>query len=115
MAPFRQTVGLVEDPGADLPLADGGEKRGVAQLFRGDQENADIAEPDAFQDLGAFRHGQHAGEGGGDLGAGQPGEIVNLILHQRLQWRDDDGQQVAAVVTHQRREEIAERLSAPGR
>ena len=49
VAPFRQAVRLVKDPGADLPLADGGAEGRIAQLLRRNQQDADIAEADAFQ------------------------------------------------------------------
>jgi hypothetical protein len=59
--PFRQTVGLVKDPGPDLPLADQTDKGTVTQLFRRDIENADIAQADAFLDRAPFRQGEHTG------------------------------------------------------
>ena len=115
MPPFGQAVRLVEHPGADLPLADGLPEGGVAQLFRGDEQDADIAQADAFEHLAAFRQGEHAVQRGRDPGAGEPGKIVDLVLHQGLQRRDDHGQQVAPLVAHQRRQQVAERFAAAGR
>ena len=104
VAPFGEAVGLVKDPGADLALGNGGAERGIAQLLRRHQQDADIAQPHPFQHLGPLGQGEHAGERCGDLGAGEAGEVIDLIFHQRLQGRDDDGQQITALVAHQRRQ-----------
>ena len=44
MAPFRQTMCLIEYPAVDLALRNSVNKTGVAELFRRDKQNADIAQ-----------------------------------------------------------------------
>jgi len=41
-------------------------------------------------------------------------QVVDLVLHQRLQRRDDDGEQARAPVVHQRGQLVADRLAAAG-
>jgi hypothetical protein len=48
------------------------------------------------------------------MGAGLAAEAVDLILHQGLKRRDDDGQGVAPQIAHQGRQQVAERFAAAG-
>lgn len=112
--PFRQAMRLIENPGTDLTLADRSPESLVAELLGRYQQNADIAHLDFLQYLGALRHRQQAIQrcGALDVTFQQP---VDLILHQRLQRRDDDGKAAVTMKPVQRRQLIAQRLAPAGR
>jgi len=114
VAPLGQAVGLVEDPTADLAA---GEHRGdaaVAQLLRRDVQHGHVAETHPLHDIAALRRRQHAVDGRRGGRAGLLRQVVHLVLHQRLQRRDDHGQRPAAHVPDQRRELEAQGLAATG-
>ena len=46
VAPLRQTVGLIENPGTDLSLGDGASESLVAELFWGDEQYPDVTKLD---------------------------------------------------------------------
>ena len=90
-------MGFVEHPRADLALLDGFHHPSVAELLRRSQDNPRIAEPDAVEGVGAFRHGQHAvdGDHGADALVLQSG---NLVRHEGDQGGYDNGQRAGLVV-----------------
>jgi hypothetical protein len=102
-------VGLVDRDCADVPAGQLAREIASQQAFRGDVEQAVLAGIEvrlAGRHLGGFQRGI-------EIGRGHPGgvELVDLVLHQRDQRRDDDGQPVA----HQRRKLVAEALAGTGR
>ena len=111
VAPFRQAVRLVEHPRSNLPMRDRLAEAAVTHLLRRHQQDADIAEPDAVENLFALGQRQEAIHRRG-RGHAAPRERVDLILHERLQGRDDDRERAGLAIAHQRRQLIAERLAA---
>ncbi len=95
LPPFGQAVCFVKDPGADLALRKHLAHALVAKLFRRDEQNADVAEPHTIEYIRSLGHRQQAVDGrtGFDSTLAQ---ALNLVLHQRYQWRDDDGQGAGA-------------------
>ena len=61
--PLGEAVGLVQHPGADLPLRQDPPQRNAAQLLRRDDEYAGIPQPHPLQRVGALGHGQHPVDG----------------------------------------------------
>ncbi|OQA05419.1 MAG: hypothetical protein BWY66_02504 [bacterium ADurb.Bin374] len=114
VAPFRQAVRLVDDDKADLPLGKGVAERAVAHLFGGDPQDVDIAEGDFFVGLRPLEDGKQAVERP-DVRDAAPREGVDLVFHQRLERRYDEGQQVSLPRLHQRGKLVTERLAAAGR
>ena len=114
VAPFRDAMRLVQHPEADLALFQHVAHADAAQLFGRDEQHRRLAQPNLFQRVLTFGHGQQAvdGDGGGNAGAFHPG---HLIGHQRHEGRDHDGQRAGAVVLGQRRDLIADRLARAGR
>lgn len=113
VAPLRQAVGLIENPSADLALAYRTPESLVAELLRRYQQNADIAHLDLLQHISTLRHGQQAIERRSTLHISLK-KPVNLILHQRLQRRNDDGQAAVAMKTIQRRQLVTQRFTTTG-
>ena len=105
--PFGKAVGLVDHPRTDLAKADDFPKGAVAELLGGHVEDGHIAQADAFEHLVAFRGGQQAVDGRGIRGAGEFGQVVDLILHQGLKGGNDDGEKAEAVVARKGGELIA--------
>ena len=91
MTPLGEAVRLVEHPGADLAALEHLAEGCVAQLFGRDVEDGDVTQTHPLQHVAALGRGQHAVDGGSAGGAGLGGEVVDLVLHQRLQRRDDQG------------------------
>ena len=114
VAPLRQAMGLVEHPGRDLPAGERGGEAPVPELLRGHEHDARLAELDLPQHLPPFGRRQQPvqRDGGVDALADQ---VVDLVLHQGLERRNDDGQLAAAPVVCERRDLIAERLAGAGR
>ena len=54
--PFREAVGLVQDPGANLPLRQDTANRDAAKLLRRDDQDAGFPKPHAVQSIGTLRH-----------------------------------------------------------
>ena len=107
-------MGFVEHPGADLPLLDGFHHPPVAELLGRSQDDRRIAQPDAVESVGTFRHGQHAVDG--DYGPDAPVlQSGHLVRHEGDQGRNDDRQRPCLVVTRQGRNLVAQRLAAAGR
>ena len=113
LPPARQAVRLVEHPGSDLSQAQGLGEGAVAKLFGGDQHDAGFAQANLVEGRAPFGRREHAVEGDRALDA-LPDEVVDLVLHQRLQRRDDDGDLAGARVVRQCRHLVADRLAAPG-
>ncbi|MFM1944563.1 MAG: hypothetical protein RI897_3545 [Verrucomicrobiota bacterium] len=114
VSPFGEAVGFVEDPATDFALGDGILEGAVAELFRGDIEDGDIAGADAAEDIGAFGGGEESVEGGGEGGSGAADEAVDLVFHEGLEWGDDDGEGSASVVAGECGELVAEGFAAAG-
>lgn len=106
-------MGLIENPGTDLALAYRTPESLVAELFRRHQQDTDIAHLDLLQHVRALRHGQQAIERRSALHIAFQ-KPVNLILHQRLQRRNDDGQAAVAMKAIQRRQLVAQRFTTTG-
>lgn len=113
LTPARQAVRLVEHPGGDLSQAQGLGEGAVAELFGGDQDDAGFAQANLVEGRAPLGRREHAVEGDRALDA-LPDEVVDLVLHQRLQRRDDDGELAGARVVRQCRHLVADRLAAPG-
>ena len=79
----------------------------VAELFRGHQQQPDVAELDLLEHIGPFRHRQQAVQRGGALNVARQ-QAVDLVLHQRLQRRNDHRQAAIAVVAIECRELVAD-------
>ncbi len=60
VAPLRQAMRLVEDPGGDVAIANRLAKPGIAQLLGRDEQDADVAEPDAVEHVLALGHREQA-------------------------------------------------------
>ena len=81
VSPPGEAVGLVQHPGADLPLVQCPPQGDAAQLFRRDQQDAGVAQPHPLQGVGPFRHGQQAVDG--DAGTDPPGfQSDHLVGHE---------------------------------
>ncbi len=113
VAPLRQAVRLIEDPGTDLPIGDRFAKSVVSELLGRHQQHAHIAQLDLLQHVGPLGHGQQAVQCGRTLDVARE-QAVHLIFHQRLQRRDDHCEAAVAVIAIQRRQLIADRLAATG-
>ncbi len=113
VAPFGQAVRLVEHPGADPAHADGFDEGAVAELLGRNQQNAGIAEAYLVQHVAPLGHGQHAVQGRRVVDPGLD-QVIDLILHQRLQRRDDDAQAAIAPMPRQGGQLVADRLAAAG-
>ncbi len=108
MAPLRDAVGFVHDQQRDRHAADEGAEALVLEPLHRDHEDADLAALDAFHHCRRFLAAlARVDAGGGDPVARQEGQ---LILHQRQQRRDDQGQ----VGQVQGRQLIAQRLARAG-
>ena len=79
----------------------------VAELFRGHQQQPDVAELDLLEHIRPFRHRQQAVQRGGALNVARQ-QAVDLVLHQRLQRRNDHRQAAIAVVAIECRELVAD-------
>ena len=106
-------MGFVEDPGADLPLAQGAAQRRRPELLGRDQENARVPQPHPVQGVGALGHGQQSvdRDAAADAVRFQARHLVRHECHQR---RDHDRQRAGLFVTRQRRDLIAEGLAGAG-
>ena len=103
-------MGFIEYPGPDLALGERTAQRPVAQLFRRDQHDGRIAQANAVQSIGAFRHRQHAIDR--DAGTDAPRlEPRHLVGHQRHQGRDHHGKRAGLVVARKGGHLIAERFT----
>ena len=60
MSPLGDAVRLVQHPGTNLALRQYLPQRLIAQLFRRDNEDADVAQTYTIQHVGALRHRKHA-------------------------------------------------------
>ncbi|MNV90638.1 hypothetical protein D3C71_1850450 [compost metagenome] len=78
-------MGLVEDPGADLPRLQRARDGGIAQLLRRNIEDRHDAATHPLHHRQALRLGQGAVQRGGDGMLGLGLQVVHLILHQGLQ------------------------------
>ena len=114
VSPFREAMGFIEDPAADLAGGDGGAEGAVAELLGRDVEDGDVAHLDPAQDITAFRRRQQAVERGSAGIAGAADESVHLVLHQRLQGGDDHGEAADALVADEGRKLEAEGFAAAG-
>ena len=111
VTPLRQTVRLVEDPGGDLAVTERLSEGRTAELLGGDEDQPQIAQPQLVEHGAALDGGQHPIEIArtGDAARNQ---VVDLILHQRLQRRDHHRQRAGAIVAGQGRQLEAQRLAA---
>ena len=114
VSPLREAVRLVEHPGGDFAMPQRVGKRRAAELFGGDEDDAEVAQAQAVEHLLAFERCQESVEEAGAVHAALQ-QIVDLVLHQRLQGRDDDGERAGAVEARQRRQLVAQGLAAAGR
>ena len=114
VSPFGEAVCFVEDEAVDLPLFDGGEEAGVAELFRGNEEDADVAQGDTVEDVGAFGDAAHTVQGI-DAADAVILQVFDLVHHQRLQRADDDGEAAVAVVAVEGGQLEADGFAAAGR
>ena len=89
LAPFRQAVRLVENPGADFPLRQHLAHAAIAQLLGGDEQDADIPQAHAVEHVGPFRHVEQPVDRRAAVDAALA-QALDLVLHQRDQRRDDD-------------------------
>ena len=113
IAPLRQTMRFVKDPSSDLPMANSLNKRPVAELLRRYKKNANVAKANFLQHVPPFGHGQQSIQSRSAVNT-HLNQIVDLILHQRLQRRNDDRQAAVAPMTRQGGELVADRFAATG-
>ena len=92
VAPLRDTMGLVDHDGPDVRLGEHGEKLRVVQPLRCEVKKLELAASRAQVDLGDLAMVQRAVGGGGFNAACDQG--VDLVLHERDQRVDDQGQAV---------------------
>ena len=111
--PLGKTVRLIKHPGGDFAVPDGVQKRAAAELLGGDKQHAQIAQPQFVQHVFALQRGEHPVEITGAFNAALD-HAVDLILHQRLQRRDDDGERARAVKPCQRGKLVTQRFAAAG-
>ncbi len=113
VTPLRQTVGLVEDHRADLATLQESHDSVVSKLLRGQVEEPARARPDLFEHLRPKEARQTtvdcASVGNAVL------EGVDLVLHQGLQGRDDDGELSEQPIARLRRHLKAKGLAASRR
>ena len=115
VAPLGQAVGLVEDPAADLAQRDRlGEGR-VAQLLGRDVQQAGLPGAHRVERRAPLRRRQPARQRVREVRAGLGAEVVDLIVHQRLQRRHDHGQRAAPQVALDGGQLETQRLAAAGR
>ena len=114
VSPLGQTVRFVEHPAADFALFDHLAEGAVAQLFGRYVEQSDIAQAHPVEHLPAFGRREQTVERGRNLRPRSFEEIVHLILHQGLQWRDDQGQQPAPEMADHGGKLVAQRLASSG-
>ena len=92
VAPLRDAVGLVDGEEGDVDAAQGGDKTTVGEALGGNVEEAEVAIGDAAQDVGLLLAGDSRIDGrGGDPVAR---ERIDLVLHQREQGRDNEGEAI---------------------
>ncbi len=106
MAPLRDAMGLIDHEQADAQLGDCLRERRRAEALGRDVQQTYLATADPSERLRVI--GVAAlGVDHGDLAGRHALQRRHLILHQRDQRRDDDGQ----VIAQQRRQLIADRLA----
>ena len=93
-------MGLVEDPGRDLRLASALGEAPVPELLGRDEHDARLAELDPVEHLLALGRREQPVQGDCGIDA-LPHQIVDLILHQGLQRRDNHRQLAASPVVRQ--------------
>ena len=108
-------MGLVEHPASDFPVGQRLRDHAVSELFRGQVEKADVAHAHLFQDSAAFGRRKQAVDGRDFGDAGPFAQVVDLVLHQGLQWRHNHREQSAPKVADQGRQLEAQRFSSTGR
>ena len=109
--PLRQAVRLVEHPGADLAVHQRAGESGAAKLLRRDEDQPEVAQAQLVEHGAALERVEQIVEvaSAGDAARLQ---VVDLVLHQRLQRRDHHRQAAVAVEARQRRQLEAQRLAA---
>ena len=114
VSPLGQAVRLVEHPRPHLAMLQCIGERDAAKLLRRNEDQPDVAEAEFVEHHAPLHRRQHAVQ---VARTGDPAriEVVDLVLHQRLQRRNDHGQTAVAVVARQSRELKAQRLSTAGR
>ena len=113
VSPPGEAVGLVQHPAADLPLVQDLPQGDAAQLLRGDQQDAGVAQADALQGVGPLRHGQQPVHG--DAGTDAPGlQPRHLVGHQGHQGRDHYRERAGLVVAGQGGQLVAQGLAGAG-
>src|SRR5690606_26183452 len=113
VAPLRQAMRLVEHPGGDLAKPDRVDETPVAELLGGHEHDPGVAQPDPVERARALGPGEQSVDRDDALHAARD-EVVDLVLHQRLQRRDDDRESAAAPVVRERGQLVADRLAAAG-
>ena len=114
LPPLRQAVRFVENPGADFALRQHLAHAAIAQLFRGDEQDADVAQPHAFEHVGTLGHRQQPVDRRATVDAAFV-QALDLILHQRHQRRNDDRQGAGTDKARQGGNLVAQRLAGAGR
>lgn len=88
-------MGFIEHPGANFPLRQHLSDAAIAQLFRGNEQDAYITQAHPIQYIGPFRHGKQAIDGRTTFNAACL-QSLDLVFHQRHQRGNDHGQRAGA-------------------
>ena len=114
VAPLREAVRLVEHPRADLPVFERLAERAIPELLRRDEDDGEGAAPEALEHLRALERREQAVDRADGARLRLSLERLDLVLHQRLERRDDDGERAVSAVPDERGELVAERLAGAG-
>ena len=113
VSPLREAMGLVQHPGTDLALIQHPAHGSVAELFRRDDEDTRVPEPDPIQRIGSLRQGQQPVDSDARADAMRL-QTRHLVRHKRDQGRDHHRQGTRLVVAGQGWDLVAERLAGTG-
>ena len=106
-------MGLVNDKADHIPRQQEPLNGGRAQGFRGDVQNGGKAAGDPLHGLGPLDGAEQAVDGH-RIGNAPLGQVVHLVLHQRLQGGDDHGQSTGCLAGHEGGELKGDGLAAAG-
>ncbi len=113
LPPRREAVRLVNDEAGNVPGSQRLFNAARAQLLRRDVQQCGGTVADAPQCIGPLDGAEQAIDRY-RLGNAQAVQVVHLVLHQRLQRRDHDGQAMERPACHKRRQLERDRFSPAG-
>lgn len=111
VAPDRKAVRLIDHKARHTTLLQSGQYRAGAKRLGGNVQKGGFAADHGFQRSGAFDRTQEPVDGDGATDAFGD-EVFHLILHERLQGRNDDRERSGEFALHQSRQLKRDRLAA---